>query len=357
MAIKYKSNNVIVNQLYTFGDASGSGSITFMKTFHLTFPDKDTVIAGLVEMNGSDAELLRYQANGIETFLRNEGQEVRDTVVNAWIKTSVSDSKLAGELVRWIGNLLLKVTEEQLNQLIQSARKVLIRNAELRKEFNKCFVDPNGSYCMTNKFQYINIEIPTEVVEIIKFEILEEQRIQSTLLQQAQFEKENLKRFLSSLSFYERVKYFQQNNSFKFQDSIRGCWNIHWGTCNDTELAQYSADAIQQLIDWCNGLSSMYYAIPQLHDRRHQLRQEAMNRIRENLRYFPVESWLNILIQIESIPIEHYPVELSKYATEEWFTSLEAEIREKIVDLLMGTKLKIWSKVVKRLTPPKNYKN
>jgi hypothetical protein len=85
MAIKYKSNNVIVNQLYTFGDASGSGSITFMKTFHLTFPDKDTVIAGLVEMNGSDAELLRYQANGIETFLRNEGQAVRDTVVNAWI--------------------------------------------------------------------------------------------------------------------------------------------------------------------------------------------------------------------------------------------------------------------------------
>jgi len=77
---KYESSNVVVNLLSTFGDASGSASITFMINLNLTFPARETVIAGLVEMNGNDAELLHNQANGVGAFLRGAGLEVGDTV-------------------------------------------------------------------------------------------------------------------------------------------------------------------------------------------------------------------------------------------------------------------------------------
>lgn len=349
---KYESSNVVVNLLSTFGDASGSASITFMKNLNLTFPARETVIAGLVEMNGSDAELLHNQANGIGTFLRGAGQEARDSLVNAWIQTSVTDSKLAGELVNWIGWQHLTVTTEQLNQLIQSAQNALIQNAELRNEFNKCFVDKHESYGSSNIYKYGNIQIPTEVAEIIKSDELETLRMQAALLHQAQIEKENLTKHLSSLSFLDRVKYFQQIKSSKLEKAADDCWNRDWGTCSETELAQYSADEIQKLIEWCESQSRMQFARPQLHERRHQLRLDAMDQVRENLKLFPVESWLNELLQIDGIPIEHYPVELAAQATTEWFASLEPEIKKKFLNLSKSTHLRIWTKVVDRLSPP-----
>ena len=353
MATKYESSNVVVNLLSTFGDASGSASIIFMKNLNLTFPARESLIAGLAEMNGNDAELLYNQANGIGAFLRGAGLDVRNTVVNAWIQTSTSDSKLAGELIRWIGRMKLVVTLDQVNRLIDSAHFELIRNAELRNEFNECFVDEYIScYNSNNELRSCNFAIPPELAEIIKLDELEVLRIQSSRLEKAQIEKENLAKHLSSLSFYDRVKYFQQIKSSKLEKAIYDCWNNDWGTCSETELVQYSADEIQELINWCESQSRMYYARPQLHERRHQLRLHAMNQVRENLKAFPIESWLNELLLIDAIPIEHYPVELAAQATSQWFASLDPEVGKKFLSLILSTKLRVWKKVESRLISP-----
>jgi hypothetical protein len=349
-----QSNNVVVNILLSQGTTEGSCVERFIRVIYSVFSARETLVLGLQEISGNDAVMLCEQANGIAYIIRHLSESSRDSVIQAWLETSSTDSKLGAELVFWIGQYKIDVSTSVFKQFLTYAEEELVRSKEKRDLFVRLFLDPEKYWPIHRLENYRSIEIPTELAEIIRLEELEALKIQASLLQQAQVEKENLTRHLSSLSFFDRVKYFQQIKSSKLEKAAYDCWNKDWGTCSETELVQYSADEIQELINWCESQSRMYYARPQLHERRHQLRLHAMNQVRENLKAFPIESWLNELLLIDAIPIEHYPVELAAQATTEWFASLEPEVGKKFLSMLMGTKLRVWTKVVDRLTPTKS---
>jgi len=52
-----------------------------------------------------------------------------------------------------------------------------------------------------------------------------------------------------------------------------------------------------------------------------------------------------------TVPIEHYPVELTAEVTEQWLTSMPMGSRMQFTERLGNCKLRIWSKAFKKLPP------
>jgi len=86
-----------------------------------------------------------------------------------------------------------------------------------------------------------------------------------------------------------------------------------------------------------------------LFEKRHQLRLDAILQLEEKLNAYPIDRWLNELLLDKSIPIEHYPVVLTEYASKEWLMSIEPELAVRFHDMLKSTNLRKWKKVERNL--------
>jgi hypothetical protein len=119
---------------------------------------------------------------------------------------------------------------------------------------------------------------------------------------------------------------------------------------SDDELNERTLTEIQSLINKDKeGKGYLWYgAIDKLYSRRNTIRIEAMNSLREKYKDEKPEDILYTLLQEKSIPIEHYPYELSKSVSRKWFKSLNMKDRVRFVKMLKNTKLKKWRRLLEK---------
>jgi hypothetical protein len=191
----------------------------------------------------------------------------------------------------------------------------------------------------------VGVEWPPRVIEAFEkdqdADRQREKRAQETAIRRA----ERLTR-ISPLPFSERVSRILEEPTLKPYE-----WREDWGNFEDEELRDLSPKKVQELIDKCASKHSHRWvaALKMLYEKRHQYRLSAMDALRHKYGQLQSQNQLQILLNNHEIPIEHYPAELAKSATPEWFFSLEQNEKKRFQEFLGSTRLRLWRKILKKL--------
>jgi len=112
------------------------------------------------------------------------------------------------------------------------------------------------------------------------------------------------------------------------------------------ELETLTPSDVQRLIELCEANHSYRWseALKLLYDKRHELRQAAMETLRQVLGKMPPEVQLLHLVRNPLTPIEHFPVELAQYVTPNWLETLDLEEKARSMELLRRTRLRAWKR-------------
>jgi hypothetical protein len=321
------------------------------------FPRQSELIAELENISGKCVVQIGTGKNSVMPHLLTALPENdRQTLIANWVSRTSADPRLALGVLLWtqygssldvdLRNKLLVASEPQL--VIRRAIRADLRES-LRKEAQE-----GMSWLMIALLDYRlvlppGITLPTRLLQKIENDLLEEklkaeqlaeekrleeqaQREEARLREQAH--KEHLER-IAALPFSEHVPRILSNHHMNPED---------WYGCSRLDLESLDAKTVQKLIDLCVRGD----AFSKLCDRRHQLRLEAMDKLRVKHKQLTPEQLLEILIQASSIPIEHYPVELTECATPEWIESIDLQDRKQFLAIMRQTKLRVWAKVLNR---------
>lgn len=167
-------------------------------------------------------------------------------------------------------------------------------------------------------------------------------------------QRENYFRSLAALPFENRVTAIVEDKSIDPYSNLGEWieWKSEWSRCSDEEVAALNAESIQRLIDLCEGNLVVRFSevLTRLYDRRHQLRQEAMDEIRRKYSSMSPRDQLTELVVAASTPIAHFPVELAKVVSDDWLDTLPERHRADFLAQIRTCRLRAWVKARERLS-------
>lgn len=200
-----------------------------------------------------------------------------------------------------------------------------------------------------------------------KLHRLQEEKLKKTIIQQEKEAKDRRKRHdyyraVAAMPFEKRVLAIAKNQDPEFIINSREeffidlrermSWIPEWNRSSAEEIAALSVESLDHIIDLCeHGYFPWSRDLRQeLYDRRHQVRQDAMESIRQEYKGMSAEQQLTKLVVLTSIPIAHYPVELAEFVSPDWLASLPAMQRDNFIRKITACKLRIWVRARKKLS-------
>jgi len=260
---------------------------------------------------------------------------------------------------RWSVIQKLTILEKEIDRYLGYSVPAISQSRESRNEFwqlpgferppSILKVEGLGEIVTSLRQSFGRIPIPEALLSARHQDVLDDQREiekQAEATHQLERERSNYLDSLNHLTFYEKVKALQFGRPIYPSDLNN---KPEWLLCTESDLANLDASQVHQLIDWCSSQSHMGDALTMLFEKRHQLRLDAILQLEEKLNAYPIDRWLNELLLDKSIPIEHYPVVLTEYASKEWLMSIEPELAVRFHDMLKSTNLRKWKKVERNL--------
>lgn len=359
IADKTASNHVVeiisgIGPSCHYGGCNTCGGYSvFKRELDKRLPDQSEINKGLELMNSHDLELLRDHGLSINMYLEELQEVERNRIIGAWLAYAETNSKFAYGLVWWAMRKKLKLSESEIAKLLGYAVPAIVQNRKDRdwlrnieglinlKGHGLCLTSPLGSFDI--------VALPKEIIYAFRQDDLDDQKERervAELSRQDEIERIEYLDELSHLSFYDKVKALKFGRKIYYTDlKARPNWLI----LSEVDLTSLDGAHTQQLIDWCNDLGFGNDVMSKLYERRHQIRLAAMNQVRVMLKNIPIEGWLTHLLLEQTTPIDHYPAELTDHATTEWLDSLVPDVRNRFLNMIKGTKLRIWKKVAARL--------
>ena len=155
---------------------------------------------------------------------------------------------------------------------------------------------------------------------------------------------ERVSRMISGMSFGERVLFILTDQDIKKWNF----WDEAWSICTDQDIEILKAADVQKLIDLCEGDISRWRWKRVLVKLRHQMRLLEVEHYRRQYGQMAPRDQLRLLVQNRTVPIEHYPEELSQHVSPEWLKTLTVEERDHFAKLLNDTRLRVWKEVRER---------
>ncbi len=151
---------------------------------------------------------------------------------------------------------------------------------------------------------------------------------------------------LATMPFENRVTAIAEDKSIDPYRNWRewNGWKPEWSRSSDGEIAALSAEGTQHLIDLCesNSVLSSLGVLQRLYDRRHQLRQAAMEEIRRKYAAMSLQDQLTELVIATTTPIAHFPVELANVVTDDWLGTIPELQRADFLSQISTCRLRVW---------------
>ena len=169
------------------------------------------------------------------------------------------------------------------------------------------------------------ISLPDRLIAAIRSDDDDERRRQEMEAEteaEEQREWQTYLRMLVEMPFEKRVHAIVNDQSIKrvrFSEEWEE-WDLELSRCRDEEIDALDAGSTQSLIDLCenNYVVKWPDVLRRLYDRRHHLRQAAMDGIRQAYASMSPRDQLTELVINSVAPMEHFPVELALEVTNEW---------------------------------------
>jgi hypothetical protein len=309
------------------------GIVPFLK-------DLDTKVTGsrvaqLQEMDIRLARKLQGKKKAIRLILKGLSDTDRHKVVERWIENTYKSAEFAVPVLIWT-EYGSDLPDQHFTVLIKNAIPKLLLNRGVRDKVRRV---------VTAK----NVEVP----ETLAAAFASDDDADKEGAEASARKTNDRKRYFDSLvqlPFNERAKAICADASIDPYRNWREWqpWASSWTYCTEEELSLLRASDIQGLIDLCEDhvIFRSSETLRKLYDRRHFLRLREIDAIRVRLAGMDPRDQLDQLLHDETVPIEHFPPELTKLATREWFVALEPEVKRKFRTMLEACRLKIWKRAL-----------
>jgi hypothetical protein len=277
--------------------------------------------------------------------LRRLSKDERLFVYREWLQRVDRDPTLAVGVLLWT-RYGVALPGQGCGIVLSAAAPKLLQRWDLR----------NGIRKVLAKKPDMRLAIPSAVAEAIHSDEDKEGREQEEEERRRLFKEQALEQYcqiIAEMTFEKRVHALSVNDLFGSRTRVSvQKWLTEWALCSDEEMDGLSADQTRQLIDLCE--RSAFFrssgVIRRLYDRRHALRQVAMDEIRQKYSFMSSRDLLTELVTIGSIPIEHFPVELAGEVTSDWFQALPDNCGQLFRAKLSTCKLRVWAKACRKLS-------
>ena len=302
------------------------GQLFFLQRLKKLFPNDADLAENLMMLKAADIKHMSLDQNCMPPVLNSLPEEIQNTVVQTWVNNAADDPDFALNVLLWT---------EFGKRLSRNSIQVLLATAEPRIAVSRKLRD-NLRESLPPETEY-----PNCIQLIVEQDAREEEEIRRLAITAAK-ERNEYHDGISKISFSERVSQILNDSSIGYRD-----WRQDWSLCTDDDFETLDASKVQELIDLCESNQSYRWteALRKLYDKRHQLRLDQMERIRRKNRHLDPHEQLIVLISDSRIPIEHYPVELAQFVTQQWLNTLTKEDRSYLLNLLKHTRLRVWKKV------------
>ena len=323
----------------SIGCTTCGGTGSFARRMKNEFPNVDDVLHAFIEIEEHEIRLIESYGFGIFWYLRSCELDRSKWVINKWTEKSETNSTFALFFLKWIIDQYSSQPTNtfpdwhfDLQKLIEYATPKLIESEKERYSLKECLTR-NSSF---------NLKLP-ESLRAVYLQDEKNAELESRKLKQQKDIRSAYLDSLATLPILVRIQTILNDKEITWRDR-----RSEWAKCTENDLKTYGDKEVQQLIDDWEKVFG-FVPPPVLFNRRHELRLEAMGNIREDYNNIPKENWLKLLLENTSMPIESYPVELANYATFDWFKTIDHVSGNRFISMLMGTKLRIWRRVYKRL--------
>jgi len=169
-----------------------------------------------------------------------------------------------------------------------------------------------------------------------------------------QRERQDYFQSLAAMSLEKRITTIAEDKSIDPYRNWRewNGWKSEWGRYSDGDIAALNAESTQHLIDLCesNSVLRSLGVLQSLYDRRHHLRQVAMDEIRRKYAAISPQDQLTELVVATTTPISNFPIELASAVTINWLDTIPEIKRVDFLSQLSTCKLRAWVRAHQRLS-------
>ncbi len=291
----------------------------------------------LTQVGGSDIEHLEKTAKSFTVALSSLSEAEQALVLERWVAQALNDPVLAEGVLLWT-NYGRDLPPQQLRSILESAVPRLLMHRDLRRHL---LSNPNLPH-----------PLPPRLAAGFQADERESRQRQDEEAKHRR-DRQDYFRLLAEMPFEKRVSAIVGDRSIDPYRNWREWkdWASEWSRCSDEEIEALSAESTQRLIDLCedNLVVRFSEVLPRLYDRRHQLRQMAMDEIQRKYSLMSLWDQLTELVVATSTPIAHFPVELANVVSDDWLGTIPEKQRADFLAQISGCKLRVWVKARQRL--------
>jgi hypothetical protein len=315
------------------------GTSLFFRDLETAITDSGKVAADLKELSAQEVVALEGRSNAIKVMLSALPDAERSDVLKRWVQRAGDDPRLAKGFLVWM-DFGRSLSRQELEAIIKAASPELLIDRRVRDGI-RWIVDEN-------------LPCPDALTIALGADEEEEKRRIEANAQKVT-DRQNYFRALADMPFKQRVETIVGDKSidpYRNWQEWQG-WSSAWTRCDDSDIASLESASIQSLIDLCEGnlIVRSSNVLRKLYDRRHHLRQVAMDSIRHRYASLNGRELLNELVLDPVVPIEQYPVELAGEVSEQWLQSIPEAAKMRFVERLDKCKLRIWVGARRKLLP------
>ena len=299
----------------------------------------------LAGLTGSEVELLESRAPAFSTVLSLLSKNERLFVHREWLQRVGADPILAVGILLWT-SYGASLADRGASIVIEAATPRLLGRRDLRNDLRKMLLADSAIRC----------SLPYSLSRALQSDEDDDRRSRDESVRGQSLKAQACREYcqvIADMPFELRVPAIRLNdNLFSSRAWVNNPSVMStWTECTATEMDGLSAESTQKLIDLCEEsyLFRRSEVLKRLYDRRHQLRHISMDDIRRKHSSMSSRDLLTELVLDGSVPVEHFPVELAKEVTSDWFSALPAKRQGQFVAQLAACKLRVWVRASKNI--------